>query len=195
MAAIVVDHLWKTFQDGMTSSGQGTGVVFLYCNYRRREEQGATNLLAALLKQLVTGRPSISEVRALYDTHTVRGTRPSLEDISRLLRSAIGTYSRVYIVIDALDECRNDDGTRRVLFSEIRHLQSLCDIRLMATSRFIPDIEQEFKGASKLEIRASDEDVGRYFDSQMFRLPDFVLRNTKLQQLIKEGIIEAADGM
>jgi len=48
---------------------------------------------------------------------------------------------------------------------------------------------------SKLEIRASKEDVQRYLDGHMFQLPGFVVRSLELQVEIKNAIIKATDGM
>jgi len=45
---------------------------------------------------------------------------------------------------------------------KLRVLQERIGARLMATSRFIPDIVQEFPSMPVLEVGASDEDVGRY---------------------------------
>jgi len=60
IALIVVDHLWKTFPKE-TLLGRETGIAFLYCNYKRRKEQRATNLLSSLLKQLVQEEQQIPE--------------------------------------------------------------------------------------------------------------------------------------
>jgi hypothetical protein len=55
---------------------------------------------------------------------------------------------------------------------------------------------KEFDGRSTLlEIRANDEDVQRYLDGHMSRLPSFVLRRHDLQEEIKTEIIKAVDGM
>jgi hypothetical protein len=48
---------------------------------------------------------------------------------------------------------------------------------------------------ASLEIHASDEDVRRYLDGQMTRLPSFVLRNADLQEEIKTEIVKAVQGM
>jgi hypothetical protein len=65
----------------------------------------------------------------------------------------------------------------------------------MATLRFIATITQEFKEDINLEVQASNEDVERYLDGQLSRLPSFVSQSPGLLQLIKAGIIEAVDGM
>jgi hypothetical protein len=59
----------------------------------------------------------------------------------------------------------------------------------------IPDIEKEFKGCLLREILASDEDVRRYLDGHMSKLPIFVLSRLKLQEEIKAEIVRAVEGM
>jgi hypothetical protein len=46
-----------------------------------------------------------------------------------------------------------------------------------------------------LEIRASEEDVRRYLEGYMSRLPGFVVRSPELQEEIKANIVKAIDGM
>ena len=82
------------------------GVTYLYCNYKRQAEQTIPNLIAAVLKQLVHDRPSIVQpLSSLYQKHRGQGTRSSLGDFVKVLKPVITNYSKVYIVLDALDEC------------------------------------------------------------------------------------------
>lgn len=74
-------------------------------------------------------------------------------------------------MIDALDECRDSDGTRSQFLTKLRDLQARGDVRLLATSRFVPEIVDEFRGALKLEVRASNEDVKCFVVGQIYRLP------------------------
>ncbi|KAH4217774.1 hypothetical protein HBH70_194640 [Parastagonospora nodorum] len=188
MTAIAVDHLQKTVQTA------DIGVAYMYCNYKRQADQTTSSLLAAMLKQLVQDRPSIAKpLWSLYDHHEVRRTRPSVEEMLGALQSVLVDYSRIYVVIDALDECVHDD--RRELLSKLRNLQSKTGLRLMATSRFIPDIVEEFNGLPKLEVRADDADVKRYVAGQIKRLPGCVRRDDALQKLVQNKIVQAVDGM
>jgi hypothetical protein len=132
---------------------------------KRKADQNTTALLAAIVRQLVQARRSIPEpVSRMYQHHSRRGTRPSLEETFSALQSVIKDYSSVYLVVDALDECLDKDGTRSRFLAKIRALQreATTDLRLMVTSRFIPEIEEKFEGESKLEVRASDEDVKQF---------------------------------
>ncbi|PSN58893.1 hypothetical protein BS50DRAFT_662991 [Corynespora cassiicola Philippines] len=188
VAAIVIDHLLKSVQNS------SHGVAYVYCNYK--EEQDTSSMLAAILKQLVQGRPSAAApVKRLHRQHATRGTTPSLEDIFSTLRDVLTSYTAVYIVIDALDECQNRNGTRSQFLTKLKDLQAVRDIRLMATSRFIPEIEYAFEEEPRLEVKASKEDVERFVAGQMYRLPRCIQRDSALQKVAKERIVEAVDGM
>jgi len=168
----------------------------VYCNYKAQKEQDASSMLAAILKQLVQARPSIIEpVERLHQQHTGQGTRPSLDEISSALRDVLVHYPTVHIVIDALDECRDTDGARRQFLARLRELQAGRDVRLMATSRFIPEIVDEFREALRLEVQASEEDVKRFVVGQTYRLPKCIQRDSALQNMVQDKIVEAVGGM
>ena len=194
ITSIIIDHLCNRFQnDG------NVGIAYLYCNFRRQQEQKPADLFASLLKQLVQKQPSVPEsIKGLYMCHKDRRTRPSSDEILKVLPSVIRDYSRTFIIIDALDECQVSNGVRRILLSKIFNLQAKTAVSLFATSRFIPEIEKEFERGKRglsLEIRASDEDVQRYLDGHMFQLPSFVSNNLHLKEEIKTAIVNAVDGM
>ena len=191
LTSIVIDDLHSRFQDESS-----VGIAYLYCNFRRRDEQKAEGLLASLLKQLSQERPSLPDiVKTLYDHHKKKQTRPSFDEISRTLRSVAAMYSRVFFIVDALDECQASDRCRSKFLSEISSLQAKTRINFFATSRPIPGIEREFKGYPSREILASDKDVRRYLDGHMSDLPEFVLKRPDLQEEIKTKITGAVEGM
>ncbi|KAL5371349.1 hypothetical protein DPSP01_014323 [Paraphaeosphaeria sporulosa] len=189
VAAIAIDHLLKSAQSS------SVGVAYVYCNYKA-QEQDTSSMLAAIVKQLVQSRPSTAEpVARLHKQHADRGTKPSLEEIYGALREVVTKYSTVYVIIDALDECQDSDGARSQLLARLKDLQVGYDVRIMATARFIPEIEAEFQTAMKLEIQASDEDVRRYVAGQTHRLPRCIQRDPALQATIQDKLVEAVDGM
>jgi ankyrin repeat protein len=192
ITSIVVEHLRTKFYNDAS-----VGIAYLYCNFRRQQEETSEALLLSLLKQLIQDRPLIPDsVKSLYENHKQKRTRPSFGEISKALHSVVNGYSRAFIIVDALDECRVSDGDRKQLLLQIFDIQVRTGASLFATSRFIPEIEKEFKGRSaQLEIRASDEDLQRYLDGHMLRLPSFVSRSPDLQKEVKIAIINAANGM
>ncbi|KAF2804420.1 uncharacterized protein BDZ99DRAFT_491208 [Mytilinidion resinicola] len=190
VAAIAIDHLLRSVQNSLH------GVAYVYCNYKAQKEQDACSMLAAILKQLVQARPSIVKpIEQLHQQHADRGTRPSRDEIFGALRDVLAHCPTVYIVIDALDECRSSDGTRRQLLANLRDLQAGEDVRLMATSRLMPEIVDGFGEALWLEVQASKEDVKRFVAGQVNRLPLCIQRNPLLQDMVQDKIVEAVDGM
>jgi SpoVK/Ycf46/Vps4 family AAA+-type ATPase len=190
VAAIAINHRSNSVQNS------SHGVTYVYCNYKAQEEQDTSSMLAAILKQLVQNRMStVDHVERLYQQHVNRGTKPSLEEIYSTLQDVLAHYPTVYIVIDALDECQSSDGTRRQFLAKLRDLQAGQDVRLMATSRSIPEIVAAFREAPRLEVQASKGDVKRFVAGQTDRLPRCIQHDPLLQEMVQEKIVEAADGM
>jgi Cdc6-like AAA superfamily ATPase len=193
ITSIVVDHLCTMFQNEAN-----VGIAYLYCNFRRQQEETSEALLLSLLKQLIQDRPSVSvpeSVKNLYERHKHKRTRPSPDEISKALHSVVTGYSLVFIIVDALDECQVSDGGRRKFLSEIFELQTKTGASFFATSRFIPEIVRDFEGSPSLEIRASDEDVRSYLKGDISRLPSCVARSRDLQEEIVSRVIKSVDGM
>jgi hypothetical protein len=195
LTSVVVGDLYARFQND-----PNVGIAYIYCNFQRQDEQKAEDLLANLLKQLARDRVSLPEVvRSIYQKHKEKRTRPLLDEISGALQSIAASYSRVFIVIDALDECQTASRCREKLLSEIFNLQAKCGASLFATSRFIPEIIESFQGSASLEIRASDEDAEKYIEGHieghMSHLRRIIKRTPQLEKEIKTSISSAVDGM
>ncbi|CAG2000637.1 unnamed protein product [Fusarium graminearum] len=191
LTSIVVDSLNSKFDNDSE-----IGIAYIYCNFRRQHEQKIGDLLASVLKQLTQCRSSLPDsVKSLYDWHKTKRTRPSVDEILGLLQSVVAMHLRVFIIIDALDECLASDGCRTRFLSELFNLQTRHGTNIFATSRFIPEIMDRFQTSLSIEIRASPDDVARYLEGHIEQLPSFVQHDRQLQEEITTGISEAVDGM
>ncbi|KAH7187151.1 hypothetical protein DER44DRAFT_816595 [Fusarium oxysporum] len=191
LTSIVVDSLNSKFDNDSE-----IGIAYIYCNFRRQHEQKIGDLLASVLKQLTQCRSSLPDsVKSLYDWHKTKRTRPSVDEILGLLQSVAAMHSRVFIIVDALDECLASDGCRTRFLSELFNLQTRHGTNIFATSRFIPEIMDRFETSLSIEIRASPDDVARYLEGHIEQLPSFVQHDRQLQEEITAGISEAVDGM
>ncbi|KAH8708531.1 hypothetical protein GQ44DRAFT_815540 [Phaeosphaeriaceae sp. PMI808] len=173
VAAIAIDYVLNSAQNSVY------GVGYHACSYPQAAR---------------SRRPSaLGLVKRLYEQHVRHATRPSLDDIFSALRDAVAQYPYVFIVVDALDECQRE--TRRQLLSKLLALQEEADVRLIVTSRFVPDVEDTLRLAIRLEVKASNEDVKQFVVGQIDRLPRCVQRNKASQDLVQEKVVEAVDGM
>ncbi|KAF2183740.1 hypothetical protein K469DRAFT_582127, partial [Zopfia rhizophila CBS 207.26] len=106
ITSIVINYLHTIFRNDPT-----VAVAYLYCNFRQQHEQKPTDLLLSLLKQLIQKQPYITNsLKDLYNLHKEKGTRPSLNEMSKVLPSVLLLHSRTFIIVDALDECQVSSG-------------------------------------------------------------------------------------
>lgn len=190
LTSIIVDYLQRSIDLN------DVGIFYMYCSYRNRYEQTTRNLVASLLKQMCQRNGSVSSsLKRLYHAHAALKTRPSLNEVLNEIDFEMSKLDKTYLVIDALDELSDDDGTRGHLLSTLRNLRAKSSVNLMVTSRSIPNIMTQFAEDKHLEIRASDSDLQCYLDGQMSRLGNRVLKSDALRCSIRSEIIKAADGM
>jgi hypothetical protein len=184
--AIIIDELERFFKK------RDVAVVCIYCNYKVQSQQTAPALVASLLKQLAECHPAVyTNVMTLYDSCKVQQIRPGLQQLVEALQSAIGMFSEVFAVVDALDEC--SDETLAGLLKELRSLSKITS--LLVTSRKHGTIAREFNATPQLDIRAMDEDIETYIDDRISGQLLDVGRNPKFREEMVKMITEKAKGM
>ena len=186
----MVEHLKRTYTNVKVVVG------FVYCSYKD-PDQTPENLIASLLRQFAQHLPSLPvEIRNMYKQHTKEKTRPSLAEYLRLLHMVVRMFSQAFLLVDALDECKEEDGARKRFLAALKELSE--GVRLIVTSRWIPAIESEFSEALKLEIRADNEDVAQYVRSRIAsspRLMRHVEADPMLESMVSRKIVDNSHGM
>lgn len=169
----------------------------MYCNYKEKDVQTLVNLIGSLWMQLNQNNASIStDAEDLYKSHVNKGTHPTLDEVSNVLQSELSRYSKVFVVIDALDEFSAGDQFQAALLTELRALQPV--VNLLVTSRFVDNIKRQFGGMPMLEISASPEDVQTYVVNritQSERLSRHVSKDTALREEIIQTVVGNAQKM
>lgn len=190
ITSIAIDSLLQS-----AGNAEDIGIAYIYCNFRRRDEQRVESLLSSLLRQLAEMRSSLpTEVRMLYSKHSTKGTLPSIEEISATLGTVAMVYSRVFIFIDALDEGPNSEGGLKRLLSETFKLQAKCGANIFATSRESTEIEKHFGKKKPFPIYAPVHDITTYLEQRM-ELQDVDIWDKALRKDVSAKIIAAIDGM
>ncbi|KAJ7659436.1 ankyrin repeat-containing domain protein, partial [Mycena olivaceomarginata] len=181
LAAMVVAHL------NVQSRDRNIGVACIYLNHKETTIQTPGNLLAGLWRQLILGK----NLPPIVQTFT---SRPSLDEIHAVLRSAITEWSKVYFVVDALDEYSEDQ--RRILLEQLASMGPT--VSLMLTSRPHLVLDDFLATHETLEIRAREDDIQKYVDAQIglsSRLSKHVGTQPELRGEIQSKISGTVDGM
>ena len=172
-------------------------MCFVYCYYKSQNEQTAVNLISSLLRPLAIESKSKQITTALqefYKGFEQKKSHPLLTEYSSLLLALLAKLRRVFIIVDALDECSSD--ARSEFLAELKKLPS--SVSLMFTARPIPDILDSFLDTPRIEVRASDDDVSTYLTKEIQRsslLARLVKDDSCLAGEIVEKVLESSKGM
>ena len=168
-------------------------VTGLYYDYPAQEEQTTTNVLGAILKQLI-GRVGISEdLRSEFQKGKGefggRGLR--LAGLIRVLRIAIASVRRVFICIDALDECLPErlPGLLKSLTDIVRGFPTT---RIFLTGRpyVNENIQKYFAKVVVMPIIPDRGDVRNFLERRLDEDPDPEAMSDDLRADIMEIILE-----
>lgn len=188
--AIVIDDLVSRYHDH-----KDVAIAWIYYDFRRRGSQGLEQILGSLLRQLTSRCLAVPEcIMVLHEKHEHFKTQPSYTELMEVLDDILASFSHVYIVIDALDECLVE-GDQRTLPGALSKLQGNARVSLIATSRHIPDIKASFSGQPSLEISAAPEDLAAYLEDKLHQFPMSIQADTELHREIQSHLISTCQGM
>ena len=149
-------------------------VVGLYCDFAQ-QEQSATNMLGAILKQLISrgGIPEYLREAFQKDKKEFGGRGLRLSDMVDILKKEIALLPRVFICIDALDE--STPKHRRELLESLREItQAPSNTRVFLTGR--PHIDDEivkyFSEALRIPLTPAHRDIESYLEMRLDRDTD-----------------------
>lgn len=177
------------------------GLAFVYYKHQNRECQMFKDIVPALVKQLCQKKHVLpKEVKELYHQYSRQDQFPSQAKIQAHLVEVAESFERVYIVIDALDECPDPD----MVFSLIAALAQCVSakIKIFVTSRREQFILHSFRKlhSPTLEIEAKkvDKDIMVFVDAEIdHRSKDYEYGTIDqvLKAQIREALVAQANGM
>ena len=141
---------------------QNVGLAYFYFDYREQEIQSAEVVIASVLRQLATAKPTLPQsVSDLY--HRLHGHRqPQRQDLEHAVSQLCDDFDRIFIVIDALDECA-ETSSRKALLEFLERLRGKTTISVLVTSRpHLDDFGKIIETSSKVMIEADDSDIRAY---------------------------------
>ncbi|RPA77673.1 hypothetical protein BJ508DRAFT_228655 [Ascobolus immersus RN42] len=199
--SIITSLIISDLED-LVANDDNSAVVYIYCYYKEQDAR-AEDYLACILKQLIQKRQHVPHtVKECFRRHMQHKTRPKMTEMATLLKSTLDTFNQVYVVVDALDECKTSgigdpDVTRSKLVNEIRKMKN---VAFLATSRAgISQFQGLFKETPAIEIIAHASDlrtfISAYIESNNGRLGRKLTGNNKLREKIMEEVIQTSQGM
>lgn len=190
VSSMVVDTLFERHGNDLN-----IGIAFIYPVFDQ-ENQYPEQLLRSMLLQLGQRSPSVpSALVDLYHRAEDDASPPSIQDLLGVMSDVISNLSKVYLVIDALDELSTSH--RRKLLPGLLKLRESLQVSLFVTSRSHPDVIQRFSSFPTIEMDVTDAelDLHAYISQRIGTLPEFVLKDFTLRTQIHKAVREASEGL
>lgn len=167
-----------------------SGLGFIYFDYT--EALTVQEIITSLLEQLVNQHSSMPALLlSQYNiwAKTERKDRPSDETFVELLIQCISEFPRVFIILDAFDEMKEEERLEL-----IERLQLFCNskVNLFITTRspHAGFLGQSFPKSAELKITAQDSDIHEYLSARLRTQP----LDPKLKALISTTLQNNAQG-
>ena len=176
------------------ANSPNVGLAYIYCDYRDQIQQTTKSIIGAILKQLLRQVPSIpKEIAAFLEKHCSETERFELAQALEALRNTCKSFSRIFICLDALDECQD----MHKLLNSLEQVPST--VRLFSTGREHVQhiVRQHFEHTQTIHIEAKKSDIRILIEETINedRKKDPGLMNETLEHDITQKISTLSKGM
>lgn len=197
LSSTVIEYITEHYYTRHTQA-----VVYFYFTFSDIEKQTNQNMVRSIIIQLISqcGR-SPKAIDDLYSVCENGNKQPSHDALMRVLQQLIKGFIKTFIVLDALDECKDREGLLECL-TEILEWK-VGPLHIIATSRPEKDIEDSLEPLldddGKLCIQSAlvNDDIRAYVQRRIQK--DVKLqrwkKQPKVQSMIETGLMEKVDGM
>ena len=183
----------------LDDSNNDTIVAYFYFDFQTHEKQLFQNLLHSTVVQLFRQQGHVATiVEEQYNGCGRARSRPTVQDTLFILRRIIDIVARsVYVVVDALDECRD----RRSLLEGMKEIRSWNqgNLHIFVTSRRETEIEDVLSylvtDTISLEESVVDKDILTYVRYQLQNDVRLSKWSEKIQEEIETALVNGANGM
>lgn len=177
------------------------GLAFLYYKHQNREAQKLKDILPALVKQLCRKKQVLpKEVKELYHQYSRQDQFPSQAKLQAQLVEVSESFDQVYIVIDALDECSDQDMVLPLIAALVQDCS--LKIKICVTSRREQYILHSFAKLKcptlEIEAKKVDVDIAVFVDEEINRRSadyQYGVVELELREKIKTALVTQSHGM
>ena len=198
LTSTVVEYI----QRSLVSKNSRVALAFFYIDYRDPEKQSLDACLANIVRQLINQTPQgIKQLEELKEQKQRSFSRNlAARDYIDMIKKLADMQSKVYIVIDALDEAP-DPGPFIDAFTQLSSRECGTPVAMLLSSRNSTDIENLLMPVATKHVLVSSEEnddvrhfitteVNKRFTSRKLNVP-----HVELIDLTVSKLVTRADGL
>lgn len=173
-------------------------IAYFYFDFNDDEKQNHEKLLRSLITQFSSQCVNVPKpLEALYHRSKDGRQQPTIDSLMSILQYMLRTFQQTFIIIDALDECKE----REELFKMLREIVdwNFDGLHLLATSRKERDIEESVACLVTEQICLQsilvDDDIHIHIQERLRSDPRLKIWPGEVQLLIETTLMDGANGM
>lgn len=181
-----------------------TSISYFFCDFRNQQSREVRTILGGLVRQILTVFHQIPpemeiELEAMFFRNHHR--KPGNEELFQLLVSVVQLSATAYIVIDGIDECKDDDRRQLLLYLNKLIRISKSKVKIFVSSRPEVDISKSLgnfhpivldPSTTRSDIEVFIHDV---IDQKLQPGGGLVINHSSMAGEIKLALIDGSNGM
>ncbi|KAK3333008.1 hypothetical protein B0T19DRAFT_353277 [Cercophora scortea] len=175
-------------------------VAYFYCDYKNTASQSPVITLGSIAAQIARQHVTAFDLlQEMYDEHHPKDGLEKPMDATSLcevIQAMAQNFDRVFIVVDALDECGSQTGD---MLESLKTIAECAVVSIALFSRTEQDIRESLADDfSFLEIAAQTQDLEIFVGVEMSRrkgLKDLQIKDPTLNEDVRRKLVHGADGM
>lgn len=186
LASYLIEETKRICRESM-----GVGFAYYHCHHTRTHHTETEPFLRWVVSEL-SRQAEFVPPAVMDDRHQL-----GIQSLTDAFATLAQLFEVVYIVMDALDECRNREGFLKFI-KHINASPAFENVRFLITSREETDIIRVFAPIStqlSMTDPLVDEDIHDYIHSQLTTDPAFEAWPEDLRQEIGSALTAGAGGM
>lgn len=162
--------------DSLIAEASKSALAYFYCERSEDTRRRCSEILKSFVKQLAfPDRRVLPALRRLYEEKRDNGfasAQLSIQECNLILRELIMSSKEIIFVLDALDECPEEEREQVIeIFNGLVALSG--QLKILVSSRRNKDIREQLEMSANIGVEATDNatDIALYIDNQMKRYP------------------------
>ena len=191
ISAFVISHL-------LLNSTSQTSIGYFFCRHDDSESLIARTILGSIARQLMSSLPYERYAKLDED---LQGSKPTIDDVFRILKTTLRRDHEYIIIVDGLTECEEGEVCQTIEI--LNSLLNLGDLKIRAyysyrTNSIVWPLTAW--RVFRVAIRAADveDDINQYIQISLEnRIKDDVLQvgDPYIASIIQEALMQGAQGM
>lgn len=192
-SSTIIQHLISSYQ-----FEPAIAVTYFYFDFNELDKQRTEMLIRSLVVQLAAQCPHLPDSLLSAHSRSQSGkNQPTMDEMTTILRQMVKSFDVTYIVLDALDECKNREDLLEFLEALLRW--NIDNLHVLTTSRKDNDIATSLEPLVTCQLCLPsafvNADIRIHIMERLSNDPKLKKWPVNVRKEIEDALMRGANGM